>query len=189
MVKLMIMGLHMKVQHPFLLKLSVEPLSRVLPADGPSITTCRSPFTVIQSIKSSNITAAISQSQSVALHPNSASGLDSNSNPFFVHFIGGNIRMCQGCKSSLRSIDGGIPKPPFDLAIARFERRPYRDKSGELKLPVQEQAAHYHLKVACVHAVSPYFVPGNLVIPSDIIFSLSATHKEYLRLMFDVSLV
>ena len=47
--------------------------------------------------------------------------------------------MCQGCRSSLCLIGGGIPQPPFDLAIARFERRSYRDKSGELKTPVHEQ--------------------------------------------------
>ena len=27
---------------------------------------------------------------------------------------------------------------PFDLVIARFERRPYRDKTGELKTPTRE---------------------------------------------------
>ena len=142
------------------------------------------PFTVTQSINSSSIDAAVSQSQSLAIHP---SGTATNSNPFFIRFIAGNIRMCQGCRSSLRSIDGGIPQPPFDLAIARFERRTYRDKNGELKTPTREQAVHYHLKVACVTAASPYFVPANLVIPADVLSSLSVTHKEYLRLMFGLA--
>ena len=147
------------------------------------------PFTVTQSINSSSINAAVSQSQTLTLHPNVAPDNNiTNSNPFFIRFIAGNIRMCQGCRSSLRSIDGGIPQPPFDLAIARFERRSYRDKNGELKTPVREQAAHYHLNVSCVKAVSPCFIPAQLVIPSDILSSLSATHKEYLRLMFGVSL-
>ena len=96
--------------------------------------------------------------------------------------------MCQGCRSSLCSIDCGILHPPFDLAIARFERRAYRDKSGELKTPVREQAAHYHLKIPCVKAASPSFVPAKLVVPADILTSLSVTHKEYLRLMFGLSL-
>ena len=124
----------------------------------------------------------------LALHPNVAPDIVTNSSPFFIRFIAGNIRMCQGCRSSLRSIDGGIPQPPFDLAIARFERRSYRDKNGELKTPVRDQAAHYHLNVSCVKAASPCFIPAKLVIPSDILSSLSATHKEYLRLMFGVSL-
>ena len=111
-----------------------------------------------------------------------------NCNPFFVRFIQGNIRVCQGCRSSLRSLNGGVPQPPFDLAIARFERRPYRDKSGDLKTPAREQAAHYHLKVPCVQAASPLFVPRSLVIPQDIAALLTPIHKEYLRLMFGLTL-
>ena len=84
-----------------------------------------------------------------------------STHPFFVKCITGNIRMCQGCRSSLRSPGGGIPNPPFDLAIARFERTPYRDRNGELKTPAREQASHYHLNVVCVHVVSPSFIPGN----------------------------
>ena len=109
-----------------------------------------------------------------------------NSNPFFVRFIHGNIRVCQGCRSSLRSVDGSIPKAPFDLAIARFEKRPYRDKTGELKTPVREQAAHYHLKVACVQCASPQFRPISLTIPLDVSPLLTVTHREYLRLMFGI---
>ena len=77
------------------------------------------PFTVTQSINSSSINAAVSQSQTLTLHPNVAPDNITNSNPFFIRFIAGNIQMCQGCRS-------GIPQPPFDLAIARFERRSYR---------------------------------------------------------------
>lgn len=80
-----------------------------------------------------------------------------------MRFIVGNIRVCQGCRSSLRSADGNIPNAPFDLAIARFERRPYRDKTGELKTPTRDQAAHYHLKVGCVRSGSPTFVPAELL--------------------------
>lgn len=36
-----------------------------------------------------------------------------NTNPFYVKFIQGNIRMCQGCKSSLRSSDSSISSPSF----------------------------------------------------------------------------
>lgn len=107
-----------------------------------------------------------------------------NSNPFFVRFIHGNIRVCQGCRSSLCSVDGNIPKAPFDLAVARFEKRPYRGKTGELVTPVREQAAHYHLKVGCIRCASPQFVPTGLTIPLDVSPLLTATHKEYLRLMF-----
>ena len=67
-----------------------------------------------------------------------------NVNPFFLKAIEGNIRMCQGCRSSLRNRDGSLPLPPYDFAIARFERRTYRDKGGILQTPQREQSVHYH---------------------------------------------
>ena len=110
-----------------------------------------------------------------------------NTNPFFLRAIEGNIRMCQGCKTSLRNIDGSVPQPPYDLSIARYERRVYRDKNGILQSPQREQPVHYHFKLTCIHAVTPDFVPSSLTIPPDILPRLNITHKEYLRLMFGLS--
>ena len=159
-------------------------LSQLLPVIAGSL-----PFTVNQTISSSNVINSIGSAacqQQLLRHENSVA-LANNRNPFFVRFIRGNIRVCQGCRSSLRSLNGDIPQPPFDLAIARFERRAYRDKNGELKTPVREQPAHYHLKLTCVQAASPLFVPQNVVVPEDVATLLTATHKEYIRLMFGVT--
>lgn len=41
-----------------------------------------------------------------------------NVNPFYLKFIMGNIRMCQGCKSTLCTADGRILPAPYDLTIA-----------------------------------------------------------------------
>ena len=38
------------------------------------------------------------------------------------------------------------------------------NKTGELKTPTRDQAAHYHLKIGCVGG-SPSFVTANLFIP------------------------
>ena len=67
-----------------------------------------------------------------------------NCNPFYLKFITGNIRMCQGCRHTLRLVDGTVPPPPNDLTIARAEIRPYRDSSGNLITPHKESAVHYH---------------------------------------------
>ena len=107
-----------------------------------------------------------------------------NTNPFYVRFIQGNIRMCQGCRSSLRSRDGSVPVPPFDMVIARAERRSFRDKNGELVTPHQEQTCHYHFRLDCIRAVEPNFVPMALQVPQDIVSSLTLVHREYLRLVF-----
>ena len=50
-----------------------------------------------------------------------------NINPFYVKVIAGNMRICQGCRGGLKLPNGEVPPPPFDLAIARMEQRPYRD--------------------------------------------------------------
>ena len=99
---------------------------------------------------------------------NLPSYLPPNTNPFYVRLIEGNIRMCQGCKTSLRNANGSIPLPPYDLAVARYERRCYRDKTGELQTPQREQAVHYHIKVPCIKNSCDDFVPSSLTLPVDI---------------------
>ena len=110
-----------------------------------------------------------------------------NTNPFYVKFIKGNIRMCQGCRQPLRSMNGSIPSPPFDLAIARSERTSFCDKFGTLVTPLQEQTCHYHLSLQCVKAVEPHFVPFSLKVPLDVVPGLTAVHKEYLGLVFGIT--
>ena len=49
----------------------------------------------------------------------------------------------------LRLTDGSIPAPPFDLVMARAERCTFRDKSGVLVTPLQQQPSHYHIHLDC----------------------------------------
>ena len=109
-----------------------------------------------------------------------------NTNPFYVKFLQGNIRICQGCRSTVRLSDGNIPAPPFNLVVARAERRSFRDKFGTLVTPQKEQACHYHLRLCCIKAAEPTFVPLSLRVPQDIVPSLNMVHREYLRLVFGV---
>ena len=107
-----------------------------------------------------------------------------NTNPFYLKFVTGNIRVCQGCRNALRRPDGAIPNPPYDLTVARAERRPFRDTSGNLITPKKEIAAHYHCRVECIKAAEPNFVPWSLHIPRDIYHQLGAFHREYLSMAF-----
>ena len=111
-----------------------------------------------------------------------------NTNPFYLKFITGNIRICQGCKQSLRTMEGNIPTPPYNLTVARKERRTFRDASGTLVTPQREAAAHYHCHVVCRKAVDPAFVPQNLRIPVDILSQLLPIHREYLSGTFGLSI-
>ena len=109
-----------------------------------------------------------------------------NSNPFYTKFITGQIRKCQGCKSSLRLTTGEIPAAPHNLAVARMEIHQWRNKRGELQKSSKESASHYHVRLSCIQAVEPSFVGKSLLVPSDINCLLSAIHKEHLQREFDL---
>jgi len=110
----------------------------------------------------------------------SSSAVPPNTNPFYLKFISGNIRMCQGCHSTLRP-GGVIPNPPYNLTVARAEKRPYRNSGGVLVMPARETTSHYHCSVQCIWSCDPNFVPGSLRIQTDIYSQLNPVHREYLR--------
>ena len=87
----------------------------------------------------------------------------------------------------LRWTDGSIP--PFDLVMARAERCTFRDKSGVLVTPLQQQPSHYHIHLDCARAVKPNFVPLALHVPPDFLPNLTIIHHEYLQLLFGLSLL
>jgi hypothetical protein len=109
-----------------------------------------------------------------------------NINPFYCKFLGGNIRVCRGCRGSLRTADSGIPPPPFDLVIARAEHFTFRNSSGELITPRRETVCHYHCKVKCVRAVEFGFVCSSLHIPLDVRRKFTAVHLQHLQRSFSI---
>lgn len=108
-------------------------------------------------------------------------------NAFFLKLLSGNIRKCQGCKGSLRLQDGSVPSAPYDIVIARFEARPYPDKSGVMHTPSKATACHYHCRLCCVRAVEPSFLPSTLKVSVDIVPYLTMAHLNYLQLEFQLS--
>ena len=104
----------------------------------------------------------------------------SNPNPFYLKFITGNIRICQGCRQSLRTSSGSIPDPPYNLVVARSEKRPYRDSSGQLVIPSSFSNAHYHVALSCILNAEPTFHPCMLKVPTDIAGQLEWNHKNFL---------
>ena len=109
-----------------------------------------------------------------------------NVNPFYLKKLAGNIRVCQGCRGSLRSADGTVPSPPFDVVIARLEKRQFRDASGILKTSAKPSAAHYHFRLACIRACEPNFLPSTLTVPRDVACLLYPLHRQHLHLEFGV---
>ena len=109
-----------------------------------------------------------------------------NVNPFYVKFIMGNICVCQGCRGSLRTLDGSVPAAPFNLTIARAERRSFINSTGNLVTPARETVCHYHCKPVCVLAVESHFVCSSLRVPADVLGDLSPVHIQHLQSSFDV---
>lgn len=107
-----------------------------------------------------------------------------NVNPFYIKPLLGNIRVCQGCRGTLRLPDGSIPVAPFDMVVARMERRAFRDATGTLKTPVRPSAAHYHFKLACIRAVEPNFMPSSMQIPYDVSKKIALIHRQHLHMEF-----
>ena len=67
-------------------------------------------------------------------------------NPFYLKEMTTRIKVCQGCRRSLKSTKGELQPPPYDYYVARKERRPYTDRvTGQLRTPSRESDAHYHL--------------------------------------------
>ena len=89
----------------------------------------------------------------------------------------------------LKRSDGSVPAPPFDLCAARAKRLSFRDSNGILITPQKEQPAHYYLNLSCICAVAPTFISSSLVVPPDVGPKLNVVHKEYLNLIFNVTVV
>jgi len=107
---------------------------------------------------------------------------EKNSNPFFVHYITGNIRVCQSWS------DGSVPAAPNNIVIARLEKRPYFDKaSGMWCYPQKETHSHYHLKLKCV-VTAPLFMLSTLQVPPELFNDLLPGHKELLAAKFGLAL-
>lgn len=116
--------------------------------------------------------------------PSSSALALGNVNPFYIKPLVGNIRICQGCGGSLRLSNGSIPAPPFNIVVARMERRVYHDPSGAVKTPARPSACHYHFKLACIRAMEPNFIPTMLQIPVDFPGSVTTIHRQHLHKEF-----
>ena len=88
-------------------------------------------------------------------------------------------KVCQGCWGPIQPSLGTVTDAPFDFCVARKERRTYKDpQTRQLCTPARESDVHYHLRVACIQAAGPSFVPCSLVIPDGL--PLTECHKNYI---------
>lgn len=106
-----------------------------------------------------------------------------NVNPFFIKPMNNLIRLCHGCRGSLRDNKDEIPSPPYDFCIARKERNPFKHNSGKMMIPGKETDSHYHLKISCIKKSESNFKPSFLQI-DETLPGLTREHIDIIRSEF-----
>lgn len=101
---------------------------------------------------------------------------------FFLKWMSRRINVCQGkCERPMRDEQGRMYPPPFDLCLARKERRSYRSPLDGMKKLGKESDCHYHLKRSCVEKADPPYRGEKISIPPEVNVRMSQAHKEALR--------
>ena len=107
-----------------------------------------------------------------------------NVNPFYLKKLTGNIRVCQGCRGSLRVVDGSIQTSHTILLWHAWRRGNFGNQvepsrlRQELLLPI----------TMLDYDPSFSFIASSLAIPADIVAILTPQHRELLRLEFGLQI-
>lgn len=101
---------------------------------------------------------------------------------FFLKWMSRRISVCQGkCERPMRDEQGRMYPPPFDLCLARKERRSYRSPLDGMKKLGKESDCHYHLKRSCVEKADPPYKGEKINIPPEVNVRMNQAHKDALR--------
>ena len=104
---------------------------------------------------------------------------------FFLKWVSRRISACQGkCQRPMRNEEGRIYPPPYDICLARKERRWYNSPADGTRKLGKEGDCHYHLKKSCVGKADPPYQGENIVIPPQVRVRLTQIHKDVLRKEF-----
>ena len=124
--------------------------------------------------------------------------------PFQLHFISGNISVCNSCKGKYRSLG-----PPYDICLQHKEWRTftpqgkYRSLGSPYGICLQHKEwrtftpqgssqqtrfgnVYYYCNVSCVHAVWPSFIPYSVVVSFEVKTRLQPEHVDWLFANFGV---
>lgn len=119
--------------------------------------------------------------------------LGGNNNPFSLVFLSDHPRVttCTGCSRRFaRRADGSPFPPPDDIVITHKECRPWKEKSGILRLG-KEQAVYFHVNVACVrkgNSIDSAGFNGTQVQIHPIVKQrLTDEHKTFLQTQLNIS--
>ena len=102
--------------------------------------------------------------------------------PFRVHFISGNISICNDCKKKYDKALG----PPLNICLQHEEWRSFTPH-GSSEKQNRFGNAYYHCNSACVMSVWPSFIPTSVVVPVEVQSKLLPQHKEFLFASFGIT--
>ena len=117
-------------------------------------------------------------------------------NPFSLVFLSDHSRVttCSGCIKTVCTHGRWWPlppPPPDDIAITHRERRPWKDKTGILRIG-KEQGVYFHVNLACVRkgnsTDSASFNGSQLQIDPIVRGRLTNAHKDFLFHQLNISL-
>ena len=98
---------------------------------------------------------------------------------------GTQVRMCYGCGQAIR-VPPEVPPPPNDLCVVNKEFRSYRKPDGSLKVSIERQNCHYHLKRKCIQRLHKDFIPSAVRIPPHVRANLTEVHWKWLETEFEM---
>lgn len=110
-----------------------------------------------------------------------------NPNPFYLKFITGNIRMCQGCKGITEVCWFNHSRTPtrhmcctcWEASIPRFLWKHFVS-------PTTYKPSYNHLALTYIQAVEPAFVSYSLKVPTDVQNLLSTDHKDFIWMQMGI---
>ena len=98
---------------------------------------------------------------------------------------GTQVRMCYGCGQAIR-VPPEVPPPPNDLCVVNKEFRSYRKPDGSLKVSIERQNCHYHLKRKCIQRRHKDFISSAVRILPHIRSNLTEVHWKWLETEFQM---
>lgn len=94
--------------------------------------------------------------------------------PFILTFITGNIRVCRGCRQKYAK----PAMPPNNLCVRHKEWQTFGPADNRQR---RFGNVYFHCNTPCIQAVWPHFHPEQLDIPPSMIVQLLPIHTEYIR--------
>ena len=106
-----------------------------------------------------------------------------------LKYLHPSVKVCYGCGQTLKPNDT-IPAAPHDLVVVSGCKRSFYDtQNKQVRTSNEVTNAYFHLNPNCVSVHHPFFIPGLIAVPDDIVPHLTDGHKQLLKDITGVTVV